>query len=87
MHRSLKHIPAPNYIVIDDGGFEVERYTLTKARVIHVFRDGCNFADDSRSYWPDPYGIIHNNSSHEDMYIAVTKIARMIALEDNTSLV
>lgn len=87
MHRSLKHIPAPDYVVIDDGGFEVERYTLTKVRVIHVFRDGCNFADDSRSYWPDPYGIVHNNSSHEDMYTAVTKIARMVAREDNTMLV
>jgi hypothetical protein len=48
MHRSLKHIPAPDYVVIDDGGFEVERYTLTKDTSHTRIPRRLHFADDSR---------------------------------------
>ena len=46
-------------IVIDDCGFEVERQGLEEnpdhhVFLVHVYRKGCNFENDSRGYLNDP---------------------------------
>jgi hypothetical protein len=82
VYRNLKNIPLPDYVVIDDGGFEIERDALTKPRVIRMIRPGTSFKGDSRSYWSNPTVTIENDGTHDHMYHQITTYARQIIDED-----
>lgn len=78
VYRNLKHVPAPDYVVIDDGGFAVEKMALTKPYIIRVTRPGCDYSKDSRHYWDDPSFTLVNDADYDTLYMRVTTIARGI---------
>lgn len=59
-----------NLIVVSDGGFEEELLPLlnlpdTKVIVVRLYRDGCNFNNDSRKYFTDEFLDANNITSWE----------------------
>jgi|ERR1041385_523510 hypothetical protein len=82
VYRNLRNIPLPDYVIIDDGGFEIEASTLTKPRVVRMIRPGTDFTNDSRCYWGNPTITIQNDGNHEHMYHQITTFTRQILSED-----
>jgi hypothetical protein len=65
-YRVLRIDPMPDFVIIDDGGFEPEVSVLGYSRrIIQVRRPGKDYTNDSRSYLPDPNFILDNDGSVE----------------------
>lgn len=78
VYRQLRYIPAPDYVIIDDGGFDVERNALTDPFIVRITGRG-SYSNDSRVYWMEPSVIIDNSSGYDHLFLQVSIIARQLA--------
>ena len=72
--------------VCSDGGFSeetkplIDKFGIENMNVVYIFRDGCSFSNDSRSYLPNSLFLkkntfaIDNNGSLDDLKAKVKKI-------------
>lgn len=75
--------PSPNYVVISDCGFQVEVDAIVRrsrfATIFRLYRNGCDFSNDSRGYITHPRAIdILNNDYIPDL---TTEIYRNLVSE------
>lgn len=82
VHRSLKHPDKkPDYVIVDDIGFQEELDAIPNSLLVRVFRTGKSFAQDSRSYL-DPFGDkswqLHNNGDVIDLYLKIKDLVDYI---------
>lgn len=79
VHRVQKHPDAlPDYVLIDDLGFDVELDALGKTYLIHVRRDRCDFKNDSRSYVGLANYDFDNNQTLVELKARAHHVAQMI---------
>lgn len=85
LYRALRYTPAPNVIVVDDGGIEAEFNCLGEYKpfLVRMNRPGYSFKNDNRSYLPNPWwGFLNDGDIDyqmevvhvlaEDIYQALT---------------
>lgn len=68
VHRVLRNVPLPHYVVVDDLGFDVEGYACDLKTIVHIHRSGCDFSSDSRSRVMVPHYTIHNDGTLTEYY-------------------
>ncbi len=69
-HRALRHVPPPDFVVVDDSGFSGEFDALGESRarfLVRVSRPGKDFSHDSRGYLADPDWYLNNDGSIDDL--------------------
>lgn len=70
MYRALRYSPPPNVVIVDDIGFKEEADALGSQLVlVHVMRANTSFANDSRSWLPNPHFIINNHTNMDELWI------------------
>lgn len=72
----------PDYVVVDDSGFQAEADALPNKRVIKVMRAGTDYTNDSRSYLEDYWWLLDNNKTIEDLSMYVFRLADDILKAD-----
>jgi hypothetical protein len=85
-----------NLIVVSDGGFEEELLPLlnlpdTEVIVVRLYRDGCNFNNDSRKYFTDEFldannitsWELYNTSDLEGLYCSCESLMKHIQESNN----
>lgn len=79
VHRSLRF---PDHkmdvYIVDDGGFIPEIEAVQNRWVIRVTRPGCDFTNDSRSYYPHYRSLIENNRKMIDLWMKVAEVSTHI---------
>lgn len=79
LHRALRYPgKKPRFVVCDDGGFAEELAALDNHLLVRVERPGHDFSSDSRTYLPDPHWVIVNDSTVDELWIQVRKLAHEI---------
>ncbi len=81
VHRNLRGMPLPDYVVVDDGRAEQEGEIFTKPRIVCVRREIVP-SMPLPAWWAKADTFIHNTRDHEHMYEQVTMYARRIVEED-----
>src|SRR6185295_4198039 len=70
VYRALApHAERNKIIIVDDCGFETEAAACDNRYVIRLVREGCNFANDSRSYLKHFDHICFNDRTLADLQI------------------
>ena len=72
-HRIGRLNPSPKFVICDDGGFidEIEALPMRRTTLVHVYRQGCSFQNDSRNYVHSELRrtvVLHNTGTTEQLH-------------------
>jgi hypothetical protein len=76
VHRSLRAPnKKPDFVVVDDGGFEEEIDAVPNRYVINVQRAGKTFDGDSRKYYQSPNDVLMNDGTLMELWFKLNVLA------------